>query len=405
MVTKWTESTLNEKLNITANPSELEGFLRKDYSGKGNVSLDVKEGSREFIAKITTVIRGRDNEIVDPRGIDFRQFKKNPVILWAHDHIEPAIGRAVWIKRWTENAEVLGHIARGKIAEGVTKAEEVLKLMQQGVLNTVSIGFISLEGHVPTDDEIKDGANEVTGTKMKLKGVRWIHDKIVMLEFSIVNVPANPEATIEAVSKGELEISMDLMNDMGLRVPICDRITPLIKKAVPYFQTPVDGVDAGWMLSSELTQTPVESLKVMAGWFDNENAESSKSYKLIHHRSSSGHPLVWIGLAEAMGKLQTRAIAIPDHDRKAVYNHLAKHYRTDFGMEPPDFVDKAKKFDPASPIKVGGVEANQTIIAIRPIEMRAIEAHEITPSTKATDKEAIAKDVREAFEVHRLGKV
>jgi phage head maturation protease len=164
------------------NPAGIEGFVRKSYFGKGSADItDIKLNDREFIAKITTNTRDRDNEIVRTEGIDLRQFSKNPVILWAHDHVQPAIGRSLWIKRTTDpKTRKTLLITKGRMAKDVSRSEEILTLMQQGVINTISIGFIPIAGHAPTDEDIKADSN--------LKGVRWVHDKVVLLEFSIVNV-------------------------------------------------------------------------------------------------------------------------------------------------------------------------------------------------------------------------
>ena len=96
-------SRLESDLQIHTNPTMIEGFKRKSYFGKGSADLDVKEGGREFIAKITTNMRDRDNEIVLTGGIDLKYYKSNPVILWSHNYLEPPIGKAKWIKTYTED--------------------------------------------------------------------------------------------------------------------------------------------------------------------------------------------------------------------------------------------------------------------------------------------------------------
>jgi len=201
----WTIDQLNDTLKTHSDPSTLDGFMRKSYA-KGKANVQVAEGAREFIATVTTSTVDRDQEIIEPAGIDLSTYKTNPIILWSHRHDEPAIGRSVWIKHFGPKGKTKGLMSRGKIAEGIAKAAEIFSLMQQGILNTVSIGFIPLTGHDPTADEAK--ANSTA---------QWIWDKVVMLEYSIVNVPSNPQATIEAVSKGI--ISESLASDLAIDMP------------------------------------------------------------------------------------------------------------------------------------------------------------------------------------------
>ncbi len=382
------------------NPSSLDGFFRKSYFGKGSADItDIKLNEREFIAKITTDVRDRDNEIVVTEGIDLRQFNKNMVILWAHDHTQPAIGRARWIKRITDpKTRKSALLAKGLMAKGTIRADEVLTLMQQEVLNTISIGFIPIAGHSPTEDDIKKDSS--------LKGVRWVHDKVMLLEFSIVNVPANPDATIEAVGKGDIKMSVEMQKDLALYSPPNTPQPDLSKKAVPYFQTPVDGIEAGWSLSEETREANVEQLAIMAAWTDSGNPESVQSYKLVHHRKSEPHPLVWEGLTEAMSKLQRFTVKIPDDNRRGVYKHLAKHYRDDFGKEPPVFVAEPKQFEPVE-FEVGSFETQDVLSVTEIVEPKVFKVQEVPEfDIKPTaDPQQIIADAKDSYERNALGKV
>ena len=80
-------------------------------------------------------------------------------------------------------------------------------------------------------------------------------------------------------------------------------------------------------------------------WFDSEKAENLTSYKLPHHTIIEDKLVaIWSGVVAAMGALlgARGGTDIPDAERKAVYNHLARHYR-DFDREPPEF----KEYDEA----------------------------------------------------------
>ena len=381
-------------------PASLNGFVRKSYFGKGSADItDIKLEAREFIAKITTNVRDRDNEIVVTEGIDLRQYNKNKVILWAHDYIEPAIGSARWIKLFTNQKDRKSYLlAKGVMAHGTARAEEILTLMQQGVINTLSIGFIPIAGHAPTEDEIKNDSN--------LKGVRYIHDKVMLLEFSVVNVPANPEATIEAVSKGDIKMSVDMQKELDLYSPLNTPPPDISKKAVPYFRTPVDGIEAGWSLLEETREATVDQLAMMAAWTDGDHKESPKGYKLIHHRKTQSHPLVWEGLVEAMSKLQRFAVKIPDDNRLGVYKHLAKHYRDDFGKEPPAFITRPKQFGIAefavSTFETKDILSVSEIPKQKVFKIKEVQKFDVKPTA---DPQQIIADARDSYERNALGKV
>ena len=49
-----------------------------------------KAADGSFIAVASTNSVDRHGEIVDNNGWDLKSFKKNPVILWGHDHDERA---------------------------------------------------------------------------------------------------------------------------------------------------------------------------------------------------------------------------------------------------------------------------------------------------------------------------
>lgn len=77
------------------------------------------------------------------------------------------------------------------------------------------------------------------------------------------------------------------------------------------------------------------------GWYDEENPEVFGSYKLPHHDVIDGElKTVWRGVTAAMAALlgARGGANIQDEERKAVYNHLTKHYRQ-FEEEPPEFKD------------------------------------------------------------------
>lgn len=129
-----------------------------------------KQSDGSFIAIASTNSVDRHGEVVDNNGWDLKAFKKNPVILWGHDHNEPAIG--VSKKTWVEGTGKKAKLMIQPLLHDVTeKAKAVKALVDMGIIKTLSVGFKPLES--------PDG---ITFTKNEL------------LEVSMVNVPANADA-------------------------------------------------------------------------------------------------------------------------------------------------------------------------------------------------------------------
>lgn len=110
------------------------------------------------------------------------------------------------------------------------------------------------------------------------------------------------------------------------------------KRVIPFRATTPAPESSPWRAAAQVRAADVDDLMAMCTWYDSENEDVKSSYKLPHHNASDGYPVVWRGVAAAMGALlgARGGVAIPDSDRRAVYNHLAKHYKQ-FDKEPPDF--------------------------------------------------------------------
>ena len=136
------------------------------------------ESPFEFILSDESVDRVGD--VIEAKGWDLEQFKRNPIALFAHNHDKPV---GVW-----ENIRVVGKELRARLklaAEGTSAEIDTLrKLVEQRILRAVSVGFQPLEG-VP----IKE-----TG------GYRYT--KSTLHEGSLVAVPCNANALAVAKSAG-----------------------------------------------------------------------------------------------------------------------------------------------------------------------------------------------------------
>jgi HK97 family phage prohead protease len=147
--------------------------------------VEQSEGVYRF--KITTSALDRYNDIVQPGGVMLDNYKGNPVVLFNHNSTsELPIGKNLDIY-----AEGDGLVGITQIHSLTSLAADVLKLLKGGFLKATSIGFIPLGwlDRTPNDDEklypswFGETVREYT---------KW-----EMLEYSIVNIPANPTALIQ----------------------------------------------------------------------------------------------------------------------------------------------------------------------------------------------------------------
>jgi HK97 family phage prohead protease len=151
--------------------------IRKVFSSEIK-SIDEKEMT--LTASISTDARDRMNESLDPDGVDLTNYRKNPVVLWAHDYSSPPIGKALWVKKDGKSV-----ISKVKFAS-TAFAQEIFQLYKEGILRAFSVGFI------PKQTEDGDGD----------KKPRRTYKKWELLEYSAVPVPANPEALTLAIQRG-----------------------------------------------------------------------------------------------------------------------------------------------------------------------------------------------------------
>lgn len=127
----------------------------------------------EKLAVASTSVEDRHGEKVFADGWDLKNFKKNPVLMWAHDHTQPAIGLAKNIRIDGEGKKA--RLLFEPIFHELTDMARAIKAMfDGGILNSFSVGFQPIE----------------------VDGTNYLQQEL--LEISAVNVPANPEARMLA---------------------------------------------------------------------------------------------------------------------------------------------------------------------------------------------------------------
>ena len=139
---------------------------------KATFSTVVRATGDQPSITITTADADRDGDIVVPEGLDLAAFRKNPVVLWAHDYRSLPIGS-------TTSLDVepgRGIRATWAWLDGDDFAMRVKRAFDAGVVRAASIGFVPLEA-------------EPLGAG---RGMRYTRAEL--LEWSLVPVPANAAA-------------------------------------------------------------------------------------------------------------------------------------------------------------------------------------------------------------------
>ena len=184
--------SIREKFGLGKDVKE---FVRAYFLGE--LKEAGADGEKPVLVSTNDVDRMGD--IVEPKGAQLENFRKNPVILWAHSYHLPPIGSAQWIKR-TAN----GVLAKVRWASNEF-AQSIRDLYTEGHMKAWSIGFIPKEWE---DFKEKIDGEDRRGRRYK----KW-----ELLEFSAVPVPANPNALSLAVAKG-LKVSEAIMAELGITV-------------------------------------------------------------------------------------------------------------------------------------------------------------------------------------------
>ena len=143
----------------------------------GSVVRSVEPGPRTRRFCFSDGSQDRMGDKIAVKGWELSEFRSSPVCLYAHDSSTLPVGKVVNI--FVSGDRLMGDI-RFAPPEVYEFADTVFKLVDSGFINSVSVGFLPLEFEF-ADDRI---------------GINFIRQ--TLLEISIVPVPANAHALIEA---------------------------------------------------------------------------------------------------------------------------------------------------------------------------------------------------------------
>lgn len=158
-----------------------DAILHKSYIADNIKALS--DDSRKLSFTISTGAVDRDRDTLRPEGWKLAEYRKNPVVLWAHQKMGLPIAKASDVRI---EAGALKAVAEFVTAEDYPFADTVYRLLKGRFLRSTSVGFLP-------DFEKADWNEERGGFDFKVQ---------TLLEFSVVPVPANPEALMDAKAAG-----------------------------------------------------------------------------------------------------------------------------------------------------------------------------------------------------------
>jgi len=149
----------------TARPTPPEDSCFKSI---GNL-VKKSEGGGPPVFCISTAVLDRHSDRVPPDAIKTESFKTNPVLLWNHEDWKPAIGTCDVFREGDEWFMKPTFDGIGELSK------EVADKVEAGTLRTCSIRFRFKEFEFNAEGGLD-------------------YEDVELLEVSIVNIPANPEA-------------------------------------------------------------------------------------------------------------------------------------------------------------------------------------------------------------------
>ncbi len=260
--------------------------------------------------------------------------------LWQHDASQPPIAVIQSIKEvgtadlpqttLREFPDATGGLQVTREYLTTPRGDEVLRGIVSGAIKEMSFGYDPVKFD-PEEVQTPDG-------KRLIRNLREVR----LWDISDVNWGMNPATTAS-------------------------------KAAVPFKDTGTADETAVWSAPGlgdftngtfeDLSNAEKRRIADHFAWTANMPTETFGDLKLPHHRAARNGvgPAVWRGVAAAMGALlgARGGVAIPDNERRGVYDHLVRHY-AQFDKEPPEykvvqFAYLANTFECDGELKVGRV--------------------------------------------------
>jgi len=180
---------------------ELIVNITRDFSA---MVEDVSTQERMITARINTASIDRFHTVIDPKGIDFTAYKRNPCVLWEHGKDPTRGSLPIGQNKWLKN---VGTEIRARTQFGKDDYSQALfEMYRDGLLRGWSVRVLPAPGTFgpPTKDEIK--ARPELSREWKDEDGHWqcikIYRKGELAEYSAVAITGNAECLSLLESRG-----------------------------------------------------------------------------------------------------------------------------------------------------------------------------------------------------------
>lgn len=154
-------------------------------TGVSGQSKEFRDNKKLYIAGMANAnIVDRMDERVDPRGLDATDYIKNMQLLAHHSYCSP-VGQVEELDIREDGVHFTAWVGDPEKAPLTDMQKEIRSLIAQGILKTVSIGFIP--------KKIRAGAYDDKGNIVE----PWVIEEWELLELSVVAIPANQDSIFE----------------------------------------------------------------------------------------------------------------------------------------------------------------------------------------------------------------
>lgn len=171
---------------------------------------DVDAEAGRVTAIISTGDIARDGAIIDPKGWDFSNYDRNPVVLWMHDASSPPFARTV---EREAGEKKLTAVAEFDMDDPM--GAEMFRKVKAGFVNATSVRWLPRKTEMVKVGKGKDEREVLVFREQEL------------LEWSFVTIPADPKALIKRCDGADMDLSefmseitnADIVHEDGNPIP------------------------------------------------------------------------------------------------------------------------------------------------------------------------------------------
>jgi hypothetical protein len=320
---------------------------------KADAEVDEPKGIVHALNSVE--IEDRDGDIIrigngTTEGLLLKEFKRNPVLLWQHGMDNQRgmipIGQSpkvsITVHKGKAALESEDHYTMDDPDDSLPRV--LFRMVARGVLRTKSIRFFPLEYIERPKKKDKPapmfGGYDITKSELR--------------ETSLVAIPANPAALVQAVKMDIAEPGWLVEHGFAKSLADLEAVDgDLLKVVVSFSATKTQEQNSNWDAAGARTRLAKWASSDDSGdkemvnwvnyrkgflWVDTEDTESFASYKMPHHDIVDGTLVVnFRGCAAALAALRggRGGVDIPEAEKAAAERHIAKHY-AQFDAEFPE---------------------------------------------------------------------